>query len=149
MELTYTLDEISKAANIILQVATEKNMSVLAFYGKMGAGKTTLIKEICAQLGVIDTVQSPTFALINQYQTSDGFPIFHFDFYRLEKLQDALNIGVEEILYSGELCLIEWPELIEPILPETTLKIKITEIDPITRKIVIHENSQHNNPNAQ
>ena len=145
MEIVYTLDQISSTANQVLKYITKNNQSVIAIYGKMGAGKTTLIKELCDQLGVIDTVQSPTFAIINQYQTADGFPVFHFDFYRLDKLQDALNIGAEEILYSGELCFIEWPEIIEPILPETTLKLYIEEVDDNTRKLVFNGKGEHNN----
>ena len=137
MELTFTLENISQTAEKILELANDKGATVLTFYGKMGAGKTTLIKAICEKLGVIDTVQSPTFAIINQYQTADGTPVFHFDLYRLEKLQDALNIGAEEILYSGEICLIEWPELLEPILPENHMKIKIEELDDKTRRIIL------------
>ncbi len=137
MELTYKLEDLPLVANKILQQALENNKNVFAFYGEMGAGKTTLIKEICSQLGVIDTVQSPTFAIINQYQTERGEPVFHFDFYRLDDLKDALNIGTEEILYSGEICLIEWPELVEPILPESTVNIKISQIDAQTRKLKI------------
>ncbi len=137
MELTYKLEDLPLVANKILQQALENNKNVFAFYGEMGAGKTTLIKEICSQLGVMDTVQSPTFAIINQYQTERGEPVFHFDFYRLDDLKDALNIGTEEILYSGEICLIEWPELVEPILPESTINIKISQIDALTRKLEI------------
>ncbi len=137
MELQYDLKDLPKAANQLLTLANEKNLPVLAFYGQMGVGKTTLIKEICRQLGVIDTVQSPTFAIVNQYLTYDGRAVYHFDFYRIEKLKEALDVGTEEILYSGELCLLEWPEVVEPVLPPFTMKIKIKEIDKNTRKLTI------------
>lgn len=102
---------------------------VVAFYGPMGAGKTTLIREICNQLGVQDNVTSPTFALINQYRTEEGTRINHFDFYRINKLEEAYDLGYEEYFDSDDLCLIEWPEKIEELLPEDTLKVMI-EVDP-------------------
>lgn len=104
-----------------------KEADVVAFYGKMGAGKTTLIKELCKQLGVIDVVNSPTFSLVNEYHTENGETIYHFDFYRINKLEEVYDFGYEEYFYSGNLCLIEWPELIEPLLPENTLKLQIVE----------------------
>ena len=104
-------------------------MNLIFINGTMGAGKTTLIREICGQLGVTDNVTSPTFALINQYRTEGGERINHFDFYRINKLEEAYDLGYEEYFDSGNLCLIEWPEKIEELLPEDVLVVKI-EIDP-------------------
>jgi tRNA threonylcarbamoyladenosine biosynthesis protein TsaE len=98
---------------------------VVAFYGPMGAGKTTLIKEICAQSGVVDPVTSPTFALVNHYLTDGGESIFHFDFYRIAEPEEAFDLGYEEYFYGGALCLVEWPEKIETLLPEDTLRVRI------------------------
>ena len=99
---------------------------VFCFYGEMGAGKTTFIKEICRVLGVSDTTSSPTFAIVNEYLTSDGESIYHFDFYRIEKLEDAYEIGVEDYLYSGSYCFIEWAENIEPLVQPDFVKVHIT-----------------------
>jgi tRNA threonylcarbamoyladenosine biosynthesis protein TsaE len=100
---------------------------IFAFYGKMGAGKTTFIKEICTFMEVEDVVTSPTFALINEYITVSGDSVFHFDFYRIEKASEAMNIGFEEYIYSDDYCLIEWPEKVEKIMPERFVKVTITE----------------------
>ena len=99
---------------------------VFAFYGKMGAGKTTFIKAICEELGCQDVITSPTFAIVNEY-SSDTTPIYHFDFYRIKKLEEVYDMGYEEYFYSGALCLIEWPELIEEILPDDAVRVSITE----------------------
>ena len=106
--------------------------SVFAFYGKMGAGKTTFIKAICEELGVEDVITSPTFAIVNEY-TADAGPAFHFDFYRIKKLEEVYDMGFEDYFYSGSLCLIEWPELIEEVLPEDAVKVHITENPDGTR----------------
>lgn len=98
---------------------------VVAFYGPMGAGKTTLIKDLCHRMGVTDEVNSPTFAIVNEYVTVEGESVYHFDFYRIKKLEEAYDIGYENYFYSGNLCLIEWPELIEPLLPERYLRVDI------------------------
>ena len=100
--------------------------TVFAFYGKMGAGKTTFIKAICEELGVEDVITSPTFAIVNEY-TAQGEPVYHFDFYRIKKLEEVYDMGFEDYFYSGSLCLIEWPELIEEVLPENAVKVYITE----------------------
>ena len=99
---------------------------VFAFYGKMGAGKTTFIKVLCQHLGAVDIVQSPSFAIINEYKTQMEESIFHFDFYRIKKTEEAFDIGYEDYFYSGSWCFIEWPELIEELLPEGTVKVSIT-----------------------
>ena len=99
---------------------------VFAFYGKMGAGKTTFIKAICEELGVEDVITSPTFAIVNEYEAPDT-TIYHFDFYRIKKLEEVYDMGYEDYFYGGGLCFIEWPELIEELLPEDALRITITE----------------------
>jgi tRNA threonylcarbamoyladenosine biosynthesis protein TsaE len=108
---------------------------VFAFYGKMGAGKTTFIQAICHVLGTDDTVTSPTFALINEYKTEPGDSIYHFDFYRIKDMEEAFDLGYEDYFFSGSWCLIEWPEKIEPLLPEGYVKVTITVEDDETRKI--------------
>ncbi len=99
---------------------------VFAFYGQMGAGKTTFIKAICSELGVSDIVQSPTFSIINEYKTKAGESVFHFDFYRIRSIIEVFDIGYEDYLYSGNYCFIEWPELVESLLPENTVRIYIS-----------------------
>ena len=109
--------------------------TVFAFYGHMGAGKTTFIKAICEALGVDDVITSPTFAIVNEY-TAQGSPIYHFDFYRIKKLEEVYDMGFEDYFYSGELCLIEWPELIEEVLPSDAVKVSITEKEDGSRAIL-------------
>lgn len=117
------LDEISKSAELILDLCSD--YSVWVFKGEMGAGKTTLIKEICSLLEVEDPVSSPTFSLVNEYETKNGETIYHFDFYRIEDPMEAVEIGVEEYFYSGDYCFIEWAEKIPGFLPETFALIEI------------------------
>ncbi|MDR1809460.1 MAG: tRNA (adenosine(37)-N6)-threonylcarbamoyltransferase complex ATPase subunit type 1 TsaE [Prevotella sp.] len=100
--------------------------TVFAFYGEMGAGKTTLIKAICRKLGVEDVINSPTFALINEYRSDSGELIYHFDFYRISKIEEVFDFGYEDYFYSGSLCFIEWPEKIESLLPHDTVNVSIT-----------------------
>ena len=107
---------------------------VFAFYGKMGAGKTTFIKAICEELGCQDVITSPTFAIVNEY-SSDTTPIYHFDFYRIKKLEEVYDMGYEEYFYSGALCLIEWPELIEEILPDDAVRVSISEQEDGSRLV--------------
>jgi tRNA threonylcarbamoyladenosine biosynthesis protein TsaE len=102
---------------------------IFAFYGAMGAGKTTYIKAICHELGSNDYVTSPTFALINEYSTTEGSVIYHFDFYRIKKLEEAFDLGYEDYIYSGNYCFIEWPEMIEQLLPEGIVEVRIKEGD--------------------
>jgi tRNA threonylcarbamoyladenosine biosynthesis protein TsaE len=108
---------------------------VFAFYGAMGAGKTTLIKAICRALGSTDNITSPTFALINEYSTDSQLMIYHFDFYRIKKLEEAYDLGYEDYIYSGNYCLIEWPEMIESLLPEGIVDVRINEIEKGARMV--------------
>ena len=137
---TITIDSQDELPEVAERIAGRlAEHPVAAFYGHMGAGKTTLIKEIAAQLGVEEVVTSPTFALVNQYITSAGEPVFHFDFYRIDRIEEAFDLGYEEYFYSGAVCLIEWPEKIEELLPSDTLRIQISTSpeDDETRTIVI------------
>ena len=104
-----------------------------AFFGKMGVGKTTLIKEFCAALGVEDNVCSPTFAIVNEYSDRQGAPVYHFDFYRLKALAEAYDIGYEEYFYSGAYCFTEWTEKVEELLPERYIRVEISEVDGVRR----------------
>jgi len=108
---------------------------IFALYGTMGAGKTTFIKAICHELGSTDYVTSPTFALINEYSTPKGAVIYHFDFYRIKKLEEAFDLGYEDYIYSGNYCFIEWPEMIESLLPGGIVEIKIKETESGGRTI--------------
>lgn len=118
-----SVDKIQEAARqFVCQMGDAK---VFAFYGKMGAGKTTFIKAICQELGVEDVITSPTFALVNEYTAGDGSPIFHFDFYRIKKLEEVYDMGYEDYFYSGALCLMEWPELVEELLPQDAVAVTI------------------------
>ncbi|MBQ9451663.1 MAG: tRNA (adenosine(37)-N6)-threonylcarbamoyltransferase complex ATPase subunit type 1 TsaE [Bacteroidales bacterium] len=120
-----SLPEIDAAAGEFLRRLGDRRL--VAFYAPMGAGKTTFTTALCRQLGVrSDAVSSPTFAIVNEYRTGTGEPVFHFDFYRIGKLEEALDIGLYDYLDSGALCLMEWPENIEPLLPEETLKVQIS-----------------------
>lgn len=110
---------------------------VFAFYGKMGAGKTTFIKSICEALGVKDVVTSPTFAIVNEYADAKGQPVYHFDFYRIKNLREAYDMGCEEYFYSGYPCFIEWPELVEELLPEDTVKVGIEVLENESRIVTL------------
>lgn len=101
--------------------------TVFAFYGQMGAGKTTFIKAVCECLGVEDVINSPTFAIVNEYRSATSELIYHFDFYRIKKLEEVYDMGYEDYFYSGALCFIEWPELVEELLPEDAVKVRIEE----------------------
>lgn len=135
-----SLEQIGDAAREFIANMGERR--VFAFYGKMGAGKTTFIKAICEALGVDDVITSPTFAIVNEYTSSSSLlaphsSIFHFDFYRIKKLEEVYDMGYEDYFYSGCLCLIEWPELIEEVLPEDAVKVSIDVDDDNCRTITI------------
>ena len=117
------------------ELSTLISHSIILFDGSMGMGKTTLIKAFCKQLNVIDTVSSPTFSLINEYKTKDRKSIYHFDCYRIETPEEAYDFGAEEYLDSGSICLIEWAEKIQPLLPQELHRVKLEYIDQNTRKI--------------
>ncbi|NEM98602.1 tRNA (adenosine(37)-N6)-threonylcarbamoyltransferase complex ATPase subunit type 1 TsaE [Pontibacter sp. BT327] len=118
-----TLDDLPEAAALLLDATSEE--PVILFEGPMGAGKTTLIKELCRQFGVRENVSSPTFALVNEYESENGKLIYHFDFYRISNEREALNIGALEYFDSGNICLIEWPSLIPGLLPEHYLLVTL------------------------
>ena len=130
-----SLDTIHKTAQEFIELIGDN--TVFAFNGKMGAGKTTFIKAICEVMGVKETVNSPTFSIVNEYESANGRIIFHFDCYRINKVQEALDLGAEEYLYSGNLCFIEWSENIAPILPESIVNVDIEETENGKRKITL------------
>jgi len=120
-----TVEEYAQAGEFLLNAFPDKK--VFAFYGKMGVGKTTMIKAICRNLGVTEIVNSPSFAIINEYKTASSESVYHIDFYRIKNLKEAFDIGYEDYLYSGSYCFIEWPEKIEELLPEDIINVKIEE----------------------
>jgi len=128
------LDNIQEAASAFIQQIGDHK--VFAFYGSMGAGKTTFVKAICESLGVDDVITSPTFAIINEYHADDRV-IYHFDFYRIKKLEEVYDMGYEDYFYSGFLCFIEWPELIEELLPEDAVKVSIKENPDGSRTVTL------------
>ena len=148
MDITIkNLDEMGEKARMFINTLGEQR--VIAFYGSMGAGKTTFIRALCQELGVIEPVTSPTFAIVNEYEVVDDQSsihqssihqssikkVFHFDFYRIKRLEEAYDMGFEDYLYSGQLCLIEWPELIEELLPDDAVRVHITVNDDGTRSV--------------
>lgn len=135
MEIKITsLEHIHEAAKQFIQ--TMGDNTVFAFHGKMGAGKTTFIKAVCETLGVTDVINSPTFAIVNEYRSDEtGELIYHFDFYRIKKLDEVYDMGYEDYFYSGALCFIEWPELIDDLLPGNAVKVDIQEESDGSRTI--------------
>jgi len=129
------LADLDAAAKQVIEAIG--NRKVVAFYGQMGAGKTTLIKHICQVLNVKDVVNSPTFSLVNEYQLPNGEPIYHFDFYRINKIEEAFDFGYEEYFFSDYLCLVEWPEIIEDLIPDDAAKLSIRVLDNGKREIQI------------
>lgn len=130
-----SLEEYPTAARTFIEAMADNR--IFAFYGNMGTGKTTLIKSICEEMGVQDTINSPTFAIVNEYEDAESRTIYHFDFYRIKSLAEVYNMGYEEYLYSDAICFIEWPELIEELLPEEAVKVEITEQSDGTRLVNI------------
>ncbi|MGP1547825.1 MAG: tRNA (adenosine(37)-N6)-threonylcarbamoyltransferase complex ATPase subunit type 1 TsaE [Prevotella sp.] len=130
-----SLEEISSAARQFVESIGERR--IFAFYGSMGAGKTTFIKAICEELGVEDVITSPTFAIVNEYTTGTGKPLYHFDFYRIKKLDEFYDMGGEDYFGSGNLCFIEWPELIEDVLSEEAVIVNIKEVDDGSRLVTV------------
>ncbi|HYX08552.1 MAG TPA: tRNA (adenosine(37)-N6)-threonylcarbamoyltransferase complex ATPase subunit type 1 TsaE [Bacteroidales bacterium] len=130
-----TPDELNAVAREMLPVM--KEYKIVAFYGEMGAGKTTLIKAICEEMEVEDVVSSPTFALVNEYHTRDNQPVFHFDFYRIEKISELYDLGYEDYFYSGNLCMIEWPEKAPSLIPESALTVRIEVKESGKREISV------------
>ncbi len=127
--------ELSEVADFLLSLLHDR--PVVTLTGELGAGKTALVKSICRLLGVIDDVSSPTFAFVNTYLTDSGRPVYHIDLYRLVTVEELVQIGIDDYLYSGEITFIEWPALISVNLPDNTLEIRLEHIDKQTRKIVI------------
>jgi tRNA threonylcarbamoyladenosine biosynthesis protein TsaE len=129
------LEDIQHAAQQICKYL--KNKNIVALYGKMGAGKTTLIKALCHETGVKENVTSPTFSLVNEYKADGNKTVFHFDFYRINSISEVYDLGYEEYFYSGELCFVEWPEMIEELLPKNTLRIYIKVLNDNRRELKI------------
>lgn len=126
-------EDLAPAAAALAQLLAQK--PVAAFYGAMGVGKTTFIKVLCQHLGIVDTVNSPSYAIINEYKTGDGQPVFHFDLYRLKAPQELLDIGGEDYFYSGDICLVEWPEKADVFLPDSRINVHMEELPNGSRSI--------------
>ncbi len=131
------LADLERAAAEFLELLGARRL--VAFYAPLGSGKTTFTAALCRQLGVEETVNSPTFTILNEYLTSSGKMIYHFDFYRIKELREAVDIGLDDYLYSGCLCLMEWPENVEPLLPEETLRVRIVVNEDLSRTLVWDE----------
>lgn len=123
----FTEEQLPQVAHQLIQSCADSR--IFAFYGAMGVGKTTLIKAVCKRLGVADIVGSPTFSIVNQYLTKAGESIYHFDFYRMNKMEEAYDIGYEDYFFSGNYCFIEWPEKIEALLPQACVRVYLEERD--------------------
>jgi len=134
LKKTYSLSEIDEVAKELLP---QINSNIVLLNGEIGAGKTTMIKALCKALKCPDVVSSPTFSLINEYRTVDHKPLYHFDCYRIENEEEAYDFGAEEYLYSGHLCLIEWSENIQSLLPENCSLVTLEKVDSTTRKITL------------
>lgn len=128
-----SVKELEKASDIFIKEIGENR--IFSFYGSMGAGKTTFIKSICEKMGIKDVINSPSFSIINEYTLPNGNPVYHFDFYRLNKIEEACQLGYEEYFYSGNLCFIEWPEKIQEIIPEESINVTIDVLKNKNRHI--------------
>ncbi|MDR0558641.1 MAG: tRNA (adenosine(37)-N6)-threonylcarbamoyltransferase complex ATPase subunit type 1 TsaE [Prevotellaceae bacterium] len=142
MTFETTLENIGDVARKIIQKI--ENKRIIALYGKMGAGKTTLIKEICKEMGAKENVTSPTFSLINEYTAHDGIKIYHFDFYRINSISEVFDFGYEEYFYGDGICFIEWSEMIEELLPEDALRIYVNVRNDSVRELKISDVSVKN-----
>ena len=130
------IEALHTAARTFIEQMGDRH--IFAFYGKMGAGKTTFIKALCEELGVEQVITSPTFAIVNEYDSPvTGGDIYHFDFYRIKKLEEVYDMGYEEYFYSDALCFIEWPELVESLLPDETVRVEVVELDDGTRQVTL------------
>lgn len=136
MNRTYSLSELNDVAK---EVITNSNHKILLFYGQMGVGKTTLIKEICKILGIDDVTSSPTFSIVNEYITNKNETVYHFDFYRIKHEEEAFDIGVEDYFYSDAWSLIEWPENVQNLLPLNSVEIHLTQLDDHQRNIQLKQ----------
>ena len=136
MNKNYSLQDLPKIASEIISSAKNKT---LLFYGQMGVGKTTLIKELCRSLGVLDNISSPTFSLVNEYQTANNDKVYHFDFYRIEDEEEAFDIGIDDYFDSKNWCFIEWPENIENLLPLDAVEIHLSLLDDEQRNIQLKQ----------
>lgn len=136
MEVNFTLEQILQTALQLLSVSADHQ--VYAIHGDMGAGKTTFVHALCEAMGITDVVTSPTFSIINQYRSLSGQTVYHMDLYRIKDENEAINAGVEDCLYSGNTCFVEWPENAAGIFPDDTLHITITSVDDNTRKLKIN-----------
>ena len=134
IELKYSIDELDLIVSDMIIPKIKSN--IVCLEGRMGTGKTTFIKSVCSNLNVIGKISSPTFSLINEYKTKNGDLIYHFDFYRVENKEEALNLGIEEYFYSPNLCLIEWASKIEALIPENNHKLNLEYIDDRHRKLI-------------
>lgn len=130
-----SLDKISEAATQFVEKMGDNKVYV--FYGNMGAGKTTFIKAVCEELGVTDVINSPTFAIVNEYESGKGEPIYHFDFYRINKEEEAYDFGYEDYFYSGNICFIEWPEMVKNLIPEDAIEVRINENEDGSRTVSV------------
>ncbi len=127
----------SEIPTVVKELIRASSSNIWLFHAEMGAGKTTLIKEICKELGVLENISSPTYSIVNEYRTQDGQVVYHFDFYRLQEEEEALDIGTEEYIDSGALCLIEWPDKITSLLPDDCMNIYIEVKENNAREISI------------
>jgi tRNA threonylcarbamoyladenosine biosynthesis protein TsaE len=136
MNKDYALADLHSIAKEVISITKNKT---LLFYGEMGVGKTTLIKELCKELGTEDVTSSPTFSIVNEYHTTDGQIVYHFDFYRIEDENEAYDIGIEDYFYSDAWCLIEWPENIQNLVPLKSTEVRLTQLEDGRRNIQLKQ----------
>lgn len=135
---TFLISSLDKIEQVAAEfISTYKEPAVFCFYGSMGAGKTTFVQALCAQLRVVDVVNSPSFAIVNEYNTENDDAVYHFDFYRLKEEEEAFDLGYEDYFYSNNYCFVEWPEKIASLLPEKRYDVTVTVLDDMTRQIEV------------